>query len=103
MMSVKVVVVFAALIASSMAMPQLDCGNGVPYNADANTVDANGCTVGYCARVCPTGAVTNDGRFTTFRGNRGSPGTGSNGNAGPITANSLPVDPAAVTFLKQIE
>jgi hypothetical protein len=38
----QVVVVVSALIASSIAMPQGgNCPNGDPWNADANTVDAN--------------------------------------------------------------
>ena len=61
-----------------------------------------GCTVGYCAKVCPTGAFTNDNRFVSQRGNKGPSGTGSNGNAGPINqATGLAVDPAAVSLLKQ--
>merc|ERR1711994_1054643 len=38
----------------------------------------------------------------TFRGTVGAKNTGSNGNAGPISAGGLPVDPAAQTYLKQI-
>ena len=60
-----------------------------------------GCTVGYCAKVCPTGAFTNDNRSVTFRGNKGPAGTGSNGNAGPINQSGVAVDPAAVSLLKQ--
>ena len=58
--------------------------------------------MGYCAKVCPTGAFTNDNRFVSQRGNKGPSGTGSNGNAGPINqATGLAVDPAAVSLLKQ--
>ena len=40
----------------------------------------------------------------TFRGNKGPAGTGSNGNAGPISADTgLAIDPAAETYKKQIE
>jgi len=99
---ISVLAVCSVLIASSIAMPQAGlCPNGDPYFANANSVDANGCTVGYCSKVCPTGAITNDGRFNTFQGNRGAAGTGSNGNAGPISG-GLPVDPAAETYKKQI-
>lgn len=60
--------------------------------------------IGYCDKVCPTGAYTNDNRQVTFRGNRGPAGTGSNGNAGPINqATGIAVDPAAETYKKQIE
>lgn len=63
-----------------------------------------GCTVGYCEKVCPTGAFTNDNRSVTFRGNKGPEGTGSNGNAGPVSADTgLAVDPAAETYKKQIQ
>ena len=62
-----------------------------------------GCTVGYCSKVCPSGAVTNDGRQVTFRGNKGPTGTGSNGNAGPLNQDGFAVDPAAVSLLKQQE
>ena len=57
--------------------------------------------MGYCAKVCPTGAFTNDNRFVSQRGNQGPRGTGSNGNAGPINQAGLAVDPAAVSLLKQ--
>ncbi len=83
-----------------------------------------GCLVGpNGARVCPQGAVGSAGDRVTFRGNKGHRGTGSNGNAGPIDSvnnisrllshsddqidfifqNGFAVDPAAVTYLKQIE
>merc|ERR1712029_116705 len=82
---------------------ELKCPNGEPFYPDAGTVDANGCTVGYCSKVCPSGAVTNDGRQVTFRGNKGPTGTGSNGNAGPLNQAGFAVDPAAVSLLKQQE
>ena len=56
-------------------------------------------------QVCPTGAFTNDGRQVTFRGNVGAPGTGSNGNAGPLAytaAGAVPVDPAAESLKRQV-
>ena len=63
-----------------------------------------GCLIGYCDKVCPTGVYTNDNRQVTFRGNKGPAGTGSNGNAGPIDQSTgIAVDPAAVSYLKQIE
>merc|ERR1711899_151955 len=104
MISPKLIVVASLFVAASLAAPQAGVcpGTGLPWNADANTVDANGCTVGYCSRVCPTGAITNDGRFVTNRGNKGSAGTGSNGNAGPVNAAGFAVDPAAETYKKQI-
>merc|ERR1711992_154409 len=81
---------------------ELKCPNGDPFYPNAGTVDENGCTVGYCSKVCPTGAVTNDGRHVTFKGNKGPTGTGTGGNAGPINqATGLAVDPAAVSLLKQ--
>merc|ERR1712149_156050 len=85
------------------ARPQeLKCPNGDPFYPNAGTVDENGCTVGYCSKVCPTGAITNDGRHVTFKGNKGPTGTGTGGNAGPINqATGLAVDPAAVSLLKQ--
>lgn len=94
-----------ALSASSvLAKPQeLKCPNGDPFYENAGTVDENGCTVGYCDKVCPNGAFTNDNRFVTFRGNKGSAGTGSNGNAGPVNQGGFAVDPAAVSLLKQQE
>merc|ERR1719244_1110138 len=80
---------------------ELKCPNGQPFYSNANTVDENGCTVGYCAKNCPTGAFRNDGTKVTPRGNKGPEGTGSNGNAGPINQAGLAVDPAAVSLLKQ--
>ena len=65
------------------------------------TFSFQGCTVGYCAKVCPTGAYTVDNRFVGFTGNKGPAGTGSNGNAGPLNAAGVAVDPAAVSLLKQ--
>ena len=39
-----------------------------------------------------------------FRGNKGPAGTGSNGNAAPFDATSgLPVNPAEVSYRKQLE
>ena len=41
----------------------------------------------------------------TFRGNVGAPGTGSNGNAGPLAytaAGAVPVDPAAESLKRQV-
>ena len=71
---------------------------------DERSINASGCTVGPSGEmVCPTGNVGAGGDSVTFRGNRGHKGTGSNGNAGPIGNNGLPVDPAAQTYLKQIE
>jgi len=106
MVSAKIIALVVAstvLIGHTIARPQGGlCPNGQPWFPDANTVDANGCTVGFCSKVCPTGAITNDGRSVTFRGNRGPAGTGSNGNAGPISG-GLPIDPAAETFKKQIQ
>merc|ERR1712126_636891 len=80
MISTKFLICASLFVASTFAAPQVGVWplTGLPYNPDANTVDANGCTVGYCSRVCPTGAITNDGRFVTNRGNKGSAGTGSN-------------------------
>merc|ERR1712001_317961 len=80
------------------ARPQeLKCPNGDPFYPNAGSVDENGCTVGYCSKVCPTGAQTSDGRFVGFSGNKGPSGTGSNGNAAPVT-NGLPVNPAEVSY-----
>jgi hypothetical protein len=36
------------------------------------------------------------------RGNQGPGLTGSNGNAGPISGEGLPIDPAAETYKKQV-
>ncbi len=36
------------------------------------------------------------------RGNQGPGLTGSNGNAGPISAQGLPIDPAAETYKRQV-
>jgi hypothetical protein len=53
--------------------------------------------------VCRSGTFGAGNDRTTFRGNAGPHNTGSNGNAGPISEDGLPVDPAAQTYLKQIE
>jgi len=108
MYSLKCLAVGSCLLALAWAKPSPQaglCPNGQPWNIIPDTpgnVDAAGCTVGYCSKNCPTGAFTNDGRKNTFRGNVGAKNTGSNGNAGPISADGLPVDPAAQTYLKQI-
>ena len=39
---------------------------------------------------------------TPCRGNQGPGLTGSNGNAGPINGEGLPIDPAAETYKKQV-
>ena len=68
------------------------------------SINEGGCTVGPSGEmVCPQGNVGAGGDSVTFRGNKGHRGTGSNGNASPVGGNGLPVDPAAVTYLKQIE
>merc|ERR1712223_2110806 len=100
--SVLFIVTFCCAPLLVFGRPQeLKCPNGDPFFSNAGTVDENGCTVGYCAKVCPTGAFTNDDRSVTFRGNKGPAGTGSNGNAGPINQSGVAVDPAAVSLLKQ--
>ena len=52
--------------------------------------------------MCSTGSFGAGNDKSTHRGNAGPPGTGSNGNAGPIDAAGHAVDPAAQTYLKQI-
>merc|ERR1712221_46379 len=71
---------------------------------DAENIDVNGCLVGPSGeRVCPVGAFGADGQSKVLaRGNKGPGLTGSNGNAGPINAAGLAVDPAAETYKKQI-
>merc|ERR1739842_65054 len=104
MQSTSVVVILGlTFFGLVLGRPQgLSCPNGDPFYENAGTVDENGCTVGYCSKVCPTGAFTNDDRFVSFKGNRGATGTGSNGNAGPINQETgVAVDPAAVSLLKQ--
>merc|ERR1712025_1162511 len=82
---------------------ELKFPNGKPFYENANTVDENGCTVGYCSKNCPTGAIRNDGTKVTHRGNKGPGFTGTNGNSGPLNAAGQAVDPAAVSLLKQQE
>merc|ERR1712241_762100 len=103
MKSTSVVLLVLAFGGLVFGRPQeLRCPNGDPFFENANSVDENGCTVGYCSKVCPTGAQTSDGRFVGFSGNKGPSGTGSNGNAAPVT-NGLPVNPAEVSYRKQLE
>eukprot|EP00096_Caligus_rogercresseyi_P010413 TRINITY_DN3786_c0_g1_i2.p1 TRINITY_DN3786_c0_g1~~TRINITY_DN3786_c0_g1_i2.p1 ORF type:complete len:131 (-),score=21.84 TRINITY_DN3786_c0_g1_i2:99-491(-) len=75
----------------------------IPVNEDS--IDVAGCLVGPCGeKVCPIGAIGSDGRSkVTFRNNQGPGQTGSNGNAAPINEQGVAIDPAAVTYLKQIE
>ena len=40
--------------------------------------------------------------YTHYAPNLPNQNTGSNGNAGPVSADGLAVDPAAQTYLKQI-
>eukprot|EP00095_Tigriopus_kingsejongensis_P010252 maker-scaffold178_size283195-snap-gene-0.11 protein:Tk10252 transcript:maker-scaffold178_size283195-snap-gene-0.11-mRNA-1 annotation:"---NA---" len=112
-------VVAVAMIGAALGMPQAAQGPEVDqgYNTiikhcqtqeeilvNQDSLDINGCLVGPCGeRVCPQGAVGVAQDRTTFRGNKGPGQTGSNGNAGPIDSAGNPVDPAAVTYLKQIE
>ena len=93
-----------------MTLPKFDPQNLLLHVLVLKTVRSSrvfspfqGCTVGYCSKNCPTGAFTNDNRFVSFKGNRGSVGTGSNGNAGPLNQAGVAVDPAAVSLLKQQE
>ena len=108
-----------ALAAASDAFPQgsaVPCANpayqtaiqprggGAVICVNEWSINEEGCTVGPSGEmVCPAGNRGAGGDSVTFRGNKGHKGTGSNGNAGPIGDNGLPVDPAAVTYLKQIE
>lgn len=66
--------------------------------------DTNGCIVGPSGeKVCQEGAYGSDGQSKTLvRGNKGPGHTGSNGNAGPLSAAGLAIDPAAETYKKQI-
>jgi hypothetical protein len=74
----------------------------IPFDAD--NLDAAGCLVGPSGeRVCTAGAFGADGQSKVLaRGNRGPGQTGSNGNAGPLDAAGLAVDPAAETYKKQV-
>ena len=68
-------------------------------------VDSVGCVVGPSGeKVCREGAYGSDGQSKVLaRGNKGPGQTGSNGNAGPISAETgLAIDPAAETYKKQI-
>merc|ERR1719486_1219650 len=104
MKSTSVVLLVLAFGGLVFGRPQeLKCPNGEPFYENANTVDENGCTVGYCSKNCPTGAIRNDGTKVTHRGNKGPGFTGSNGNSGPLNAAGQAVDPAAVSLLKQQE
>merc|ERR1711862_138810 len=89
----QIVVTGLACLALVALVSGQNCPNGEPYFPNAGTVDEFGCTVGYCSKVCPTGAVTNDGRRVTYRGNVGPKNTGSNGNAGPPTLLESPSIP----------
>ena len=79
------------------------CSNGDPYYENVGSVDENGCLIGYCDKVCPSGIYTKSTGKVTHGGNKGPGRTGSNGNAGPVDqATGLAVDPAAETYKKQI-
>ena len=54
-------------------------------------------------RVCPQGSIGVGNDAATFRSNKGPKNTSSNGNAAPLGADGRPVDPAAVSYLAQIE
>merc|ERR1711971_1096409 len=71
---------------------------------NADNLDSAGCLVGPSGeRVCPIGAFGADGQSKVLaRGNKGPGLTGSNGNAGPVNAAGLAIDPAAETYKKQI-
>ena len=108
------------LIGSVSARPQTeaeDQGGFVPVNVivhystgeeiavNADNIDIRGCLIGPSAEaVCPTGNIgAAPNERVSFRGNKGPGLTGSNGNAGPVNEQGLPIDPAAETYKKQIE
>jgi len=64
----------------------------------------DGCLVGPSGeKVCQHGAYGSDGESRVqARGNQGPGFTGSNGNAGPVSAAGLAYDPAAETYKQQI-
>merc|ERR1712226_316900 len=81
-----------------------NCQTGEIIPVDAGNLDINGCLVGACGeRVCPLGAIGVSNESVNHRGNKGPGQTGSNGNSGPVSADGRPIDPAAQTYLKQIE
>ncbi|XP_040574373.1 uncharacterized protein [Lepeophtheirus salmonis] len=83
----------------------IQCQTKEVIAVNEDSMDAYGCLVGPCGeKVCPIGAIGADGKSrVTFRKNQGPGQTGSNGNAAPINEQGVAVDPAAVTYLKQIE
>merc|ERR1711893_361623 len=84
-----------ALIAVANARPQFvpvaeitHYTTGEIIQVNAENLDINGCLVGPAGeRVCPQGSF----------------GAAPNGNAGPVNELGFAVDPAAQTYLKQIE
>jgi len=79
---------------------------GEVFAVNEDSIDARGCLIGPSGdAVCASGAVGSSGQDkVTYSGNVGHAGTGSNGNSAPVdAATGLQVDPAAVTYLKQLE
>merc|ERR1712192_284300 len=66
--------------------------------------DADGCVVGPSGEeVCSHGSYGSDGESSVqARGNQGPGLTGSNGNAGPVSAAGLAYDPAAEAYRQQV-
>ncbi len=80
------------------------CTTGEVIYVNEWSINAEGCTVGPCGEmVCPQGNRGVGGDAASFRGNKGPGYTGSNGNAAPLGSDGRAVDPAAITYLKQIE
>jgi len=67
-------------------------------------LNADGCVVGPSGeKVCPHGSYGSDGESSVqARGNQGPGLTGSNGNAGPVSAAGLAYDPAAEAYRQQV-
>jgi len=90
--------------ARKIAEEEVEAEEAISRRKREEGLNDDGCLVGPSGeKVCPHGSYGADGESRVqARGNQGPGQTGSNGNAGPVSAAGLAYDPAAETYKQQI-
>jgi len=90
--------------ARKIAEEEMEAEEAISRRKREEGLNDDDCLVGPSGeKVCPHGSYGADGESRVqARGNQGPGQTGSNGNAGPVSAAGLAYDPAAETYKQQI-
>jgi len=90
--------------ARKIAEEEVEAEEAISRRKREEGLNDDDCLVGPSGeKVCPHGSYGSDGESRVqARGNQGPGQTGSNGNAGPVSAAGLAYDPAAETYKQQI-